>query len=113
MTLKVPHQVDVDDLLEEIEFVGALLAQDAGGPADAGAVDRDPQRSAGFGNRVDRGLDLRLAGDVGGDQGDAVDRCGLVDGGLQVESEDLGAARGEASSGGGTEAGGATGDQDR
>ena len=40
-------QVDLDDVGEVLELVGAALAGDPLGPADAGAADRDPQPALG------------------------------------------------------------------
>ena len=55
-------QVDLDDLLEDVEVVGravlAVLADGAGRPADAGAVDERLERAELLG-RLDRGDDLR------------------------------------------------------
>src|SRR5207245_1408732 len=76
------EQVDGDDGAEQLQIVRAVLGQDAPGPADTGAVHHDAQRHTGFDDLRDRGRNLIVAGDVGGDQGDAVGHVvpGALDG---------------------------------
>ena len=79
--------------------------------AEAGIVQEDVDFAEATDRLASRGVSLGLVGDVGRDQRDSVGGRGLVDRGLQVEAEDLGAGCGETPCGGRTEAGGPAGDQ--
>src|SRR5690606_37058878 len=103
-------QVDLDDLGEEGEVVRALAAQDALGGTDAGAVDDRTQRHARLAGDVDSGRDLQRVGHVDRHVGDAVDRRRTLDRGGKVEGEDRRTLGGEGGSRGGTQSGGASGD---
>jgi hypothetical protein len=71
-----PDQVDPDDDLEGLRLMRAALGDRALGPADARAVDRDPQAVAVLGRRRDRRLDLVGLGHVGRDEAGGVAQLG-------------------------------------
>ena len=112
-------QVDVDDLLEDVEVVGrlvlAVLADGAGGPADAGAV--TSARSGPISLAASTAaMTWSVFGDVGRDEQPADllgERLALVGLAVEVGDHDLGAAAREGLGGGGAEARGAAGDDGR
>ena len=109
-----PDEVDVDDDLERLERVGAVLGGRALGPADAGAVDRDPQRpglggGGDGGPRSVSGLVTSISTNCArlaelGDQRVALLRVEVGDG-------DVGAGGVQAPGGGGAETGGSARDE--
>ena len=114
MQLKVPTRLTSMTFLNTsrswAEAYCAVLADGAGGPADAGRVDEGPQRAHLLG-RLDGGDDLVGVGHVGvGEDAADVRGDGLALLVLHVGDDDLGAPLGEQPSGGLTEAGGAAGD---
>ncbi len=104
-------QVHRDDPGELLERVGAVLADGAPGPADAGAVDRDAQRCRVRRGRYRRGH-VGLARHVTGDEraADALRLRGTVGTG-QVEQDHVSAGRGQPLRGSESEPGGTAGDQ--
>ena len=73
-TLNEPIRLISTTVAEQLEVVHALLAEDAGRRADAGAVHDGAQRAGGVVGRLrDGGADLLLGRDVGGDVRDPVD----------------------------------------